>query len=174
MSHFDILLAKQLNGGGGAEVEQLIVTSNGTYTAPAGKAYSPVIVVTKKFWAATYKGDVVTDLYINTDQETNNYLFALSNIRDYCRLQGALFGELRFADTSSQYPITFALYQGENIIATGTRSGNGITSIVWNTDHIILSQPYTVVKDGEEDSHTWVIFSKAPLRYGQMSTNNQG
>lgn len=31
-------------GGGGAEVEELNVTANGTYTAPTGKAYSPVNV----------------------------------------------------------------------------------------------------------------------------------
>ena len=31
-------------GGGGAEVEELNVTANGTYTAPEGKAYSPVNV----------------------------------------------------------------------------------------------------------------------------------
>ena len=32
------------NGGGGVEVESLSVTQNGTYTAPTGKAYSPVTV----------------------------------------------------------------------------------------------------------------------------------
>ena len=31
-------------GGGNVTVEQLNVTGNGTYTAPAGKAYSPVVV----------------------------------------------------------------------------------------------------------------------------------
>ena len=31
-------------GGGGATVESLTVTQNGTYTAPTGKAYSPVVV----------------------------------------------------------------------------------------------------------------------------------
>ena len=32
------------NGGGGVDVESLSVTANGTYTAPTGKAYSPVVV----------------------------------------------------------------------------------------------------------------------------------
>lgn len=46
MNYFDILLAKKLNGGGGGDitVESLSVTQNGTYTAPQGKAYSPVTV----------------------------------------------------------------------------------------------------------------------------------
>lgn len=33
-----------ISGGGGVTVESLSVTANGTYTAPAGKAYSPVVV----------------------------------------------------------------------------------------------------------------------------------
>ena len=46
MDYFDILLAKKLSGGGGGEitVEGLSVEENGTYTAPSGKAYSPVVV----------------------------------------------------------------------------------------------------------------------------------
>lgn len=46
MNYFDILLAKKLNGGGGGDitVESLSVTENGTYTAPSGKAYTPVTV----------------------------------------------------------------------------------------------------------------------------------
>lgn len=47
MDYFDILLAKKLSGGGGGgeiTVEGLTVNDNGTYTAPSGKAYSPVVV----------------------------------------------------------------------------------------------------------------------------------
>ncbi len=33
-----------MEGGGSVTFEQLNVTENGTYTAPAGKAYSPVVV----------------------------------------------------------------------------------------------------------------------------------
>lgn len=45
MDYFDILLAKKLSGGGGdITVEGLSVTENATYTAPEGKAYSPVVV----------------------------------------------------------------------------------------------------------------------------------
>ena len=44
MNYFDILLAKKLNGGSDITVESLSVTENGTYTAPQGKAYSPVTV----------------------------------------------------------------------------------------------------------------------------------
>ena len=44
-------------GGGGVTVEALTVTENGTYTAPSGKAYSPVKVnvpVGKKYATGTY------------------------------------------------------------------------------------------------------------------------
>ena len=46
MSYYDILLAKKLNEGSGGDitVEGLSVTENGTYTAPSGKAFSPVVV----------------------------------------------------------------------------------------------------------------------------------
>ena len=44
MDYFDILLAKKLSGGGEITVEGLSVEENGTYTAPSGKAYSPVVV----------------------------------------------------------------------------------------------------------------------------------
>jgi hypothetical protein len=42
---FDVVVARKLSGGGGGTtVEALSVTQNGTYTAPSGKAYSPVTV----------------------------------------------------------------------------------------------------------------------------------
>ena len=46
-SFYDMILAGKLSGGGGGSsvtVESLSVTTNGTYTAPTGKAYSPVSV----------------------------------------------------------------------------------------------------------------------------------
>jgi len=46
MNLFDIIIARKLAGGGGGNitVEPLSVTENDTYTAPTGKAYSPVTV----------------------------------------------------------------------------------------------------------------------------------
>ena len=46
MNFYDILLAKKLSGGGGGDIttEALNVTANGQYTAPQGKAYTPVNV----------------------------------------------------------------------------------------------------------------------------------
>lgn len=42
---FDVLLLRKFGGGGSSvTVEPLTVTSNGTQTAPSGKAYSPVTV----------------------------------------------------------------------------------------------------------------------------------
>lgn len=46
MNYYDIILAKKLSGGGGSSVtvESLNADFDGTYTAPEGKAYSPVTV----------------------------------------------------------------------------------------------------------------------------------
>ena len=38
------ILGAKSGGGGGVTVEPLAVTENGMYTAPSGKAYSPVTV----------------------------------------------------------------------------------------------------------------------------------
>ena len=46
-------------GGGGAEVEPLSVTENGTYTADAGKAYSPVTVAVPNSYLQSDEGKVV-------------------------------------------------------------------------------------------------------------------
>jgi hypothetical protein len=51
MNFYDILLAKKLSGGGGGDIttEALNVTANGQYTAPQGKAYTPVNVDIKGY-----------------------------------------------------------------------------------------------------------------------------
>ena len=48
-------------GGGGVEVESLSVTQNKTYTAPEGKAYSPVVVNVPNSYAAGDEGKVVSN-----------------------------------------------------------------------------------------------------------------
>ena len=62
---FDVpsyLLGKQSGGGGGGDVtvESKSITSNGTYTAPTGKAYSPVTVNVANSYAAGDEGKVVS------------------------------------------------------------------------------------------------------------------
>lgn len=47
--------------GGGVEVESLSVTANSTYTAPEGKAYSPVTVNVPNSYAAGDEGKVVSN-----------------------------------------------------------------------------------------------------------------
>lgn len=47
--------------GGGVEVESLSVTANSTYTAPSGKAYSPVTVNVPNTYAAGDEGKVVSN-----------------------------------------------------------------------------------------------------------------
>lgn len=64
---FDIvsfLMGKQAGGGGGGgdiTVESKSISANGTYTAPAGKAYSPVTVSVPNSYAAGDEGKVVSN-----------------------------------------------------------------------------------------------------------------
>lgn len=63
--YFDILaylMGKQAAGGGGdVTVESKSISSNGTYTAPTGKAYSPVVVNVPNSYAAGDEGKVVSN-----------------------------------------------------------------------------------------------------------------
>lgn len=64
--YFDIfayLMGKKAGGGGGGDitVESKSISSNGTYTAPAGKAYSPVSVSVPNSYAAGDEGKVVSN-----------------------------------------------------------------------------------------------------------------
>ena len=66
--YFDILaylMGKAAGGGGGGggdvTVESKSISSNGTFTAPPGKAYSPVTVDVPNSYAAGDEGKVVSD-----------------------------------------------------------------------------------------------------------------
>lgn len=79
MNFYDLLLAKKLNGGGGSSVtvEALSVTSNGTYTASEGYAFSPVSVnvqsgggsdadeIIQGTLSGNYSNATVTEIYSN-------------------------------------------------------------------------------------------------------------
>ncbi len=54
-------LAQIIENGSGAEVESLSVSANGEYTAPSGKAYSPVTVNVPNSYAAGDEGKVVSN-----------------------------------------------------------------------------------------------------------------
>ena len=55
------VIAEGGGGGGDVDVEPLSVTENGTYTAPTGKAYSPVNVSVPNSYAAGDEGKVVSN-----------------------------------------------------------------------------------------------------------------
>ena len=65
--YFDMLaylMGKAAGGGGGGgdvTVESKSISSNGTYTAPSGKAYSPVTVSVPNSYAAGDEGKVVSN-----------------------------------------------------------------------------------------------------------------
>lgn len=56
-----LLILEQGGPGGGGEItrERLDVAANGTYTAPSGKAYTPVVVTVPNSYAAADEGKVV-------------------------------------------------------------------------------------------------------------------
>ena len=56
-----LLILEQGGPGGGGEItrERLDVAANGTYTAPSGKAYTPVVVAVPNSYAAADEGKVV-------------------------------------------------------------------------------------------------------------------
>lgn len=59
---FAYLMGKAAGGGGGdITVESKSITANGTYTAPPGKAYSPVTVDVPNSYAAGDEGKVVSN-----------------------------------------------------------------------------------------------------------------
>lgn len=67
------MLLKEISqqGGGNVDVEALAVDANGTYTAPSGKAYSPVTV------------DVAPDLMTKSVTENGTYQAASDNVDGY-------------------------------------------------------------------------------------------
>jgi hypothetical protein len=57
---FAYLMGKAAGGGGDVTVESKSISSNGTFTAPPGKAYSPVTVDVPNSYAAGDEGKVVS------------------------------------------------------------------------------------------------------------------
>jgi len=74
------LIMAQILGGGGSSVtvEPLPVTANGTYTAPTGKAYSPVTVNVAKPDYLISDGDSVSTFYFNTAYALGTWLATLT------------------------------------------------------------------------------------------------
>lgn len=58
---YKLLLMKKVGGGSSVTVEPLTVTSNGTQTAPSGKAYSPVTVNVPNSYTDSDIGKVVNE-----------------------------------------------------------------------------------------------------------------
>ena len=65
-------IAEGGGGGGGVTVEPLSVTENGTYTADAGKAYSPVTVEVPRFYGTYATGEINIISEVNSIEITHN------------------------------------------------------------------------------------------------------
>ena len=136
MNYYDILLAKKLSGGGGGEIvtEALNVTANGQYTAPQGKAYTPVNVD-----VAGYKVGEVANLpqpIATFNDGTSNPLKSLTasivpvqDLHGYDSpwAGGAGKNKLNLSTRASAtiQGITSEVKADNTVVASGTSTGNG-------------------------------------------------
>lgn len=106
------LAGKNAGGGGGGDitVEPLSVTENGTITAPAGKAYTPVIVNVPNSYSAGDEGKVVS----------NGALVAQTS--DTVTQNGTV-------DTTLNNSVAVNVPTGAMVLATGTFTGNNSNKI---------------------------------------------
>lgn len=117
---FDILsylMGKQDSGGGGGgdiTVESKSIDANGTYTAPSGKAYSPVIVDVPNTYAAGDEGKVVS----------NGALVAQTAHAEVTQ-NGTI-------DTTLNNSVTVNVPSGARVLASGTFIGDGNNAFEFN------------------------------------------
>lgn len=152
MDLLTLLLAKKLNGGGGGgevTVQSLNVTSNGTYTAPSNKAYSPVNVNVPNSYTQSDEGKVVNSgaLVTQTSQSISSngtYDTTLKNevvvdVKDsaYEKMHGLY-------DTCFQSEDLPAIINFKNVTHIGTRAlryATGIRILVFPSVSQIGSYP---------------------------------
>lgn len=68
------------SGGGGVDVEALSVTQNGTYTAPTGKAYSPVTVNVEGGGSSSYTLIHTEDVTVSTTSTSQSLCVEINGI----------------------------------------------------------------------------------------------
>jgi len=127
MDMYDLLLAKKLGGGGGGgvTVEELDVSANNTYTAPEGKAYSPVVVnvpqTTVTELNATANGTYNAGAGAAYNPVVVNVAGGASNV-----VYGSFTGttantamDINLSYTGNGYPIAVFIWVSEGILCPG-------------------------------------------------------
>ena len=154
-------LSKGEGGGGDVSVEELSVTDNGTYTAPAGKAYSPVKVNVPK--GITPSG--TKSITANGNYDVTSFASALVNVPSSAPTTQALT-----VTENGTYNVPSGV-DGFNPVTVNVSGGGGASNVIQgsftltsNGSHDI-SLPYTGngypvaimvrVKGGREDGSAW-------------------
>ena len=127
-------------GGGDITVEALSVTENGTYTAPSGKAYSPVTVnVPSDFTKATVS---ITDIRPNGDAIT--FLYATYMDAADQMPAGASAEEGTIMAGGSPFDKSVILYKGNAILYFDTAISDICT--ITGAEYEWLSTKYLLIK----------------------------
>lgn len=127
MDMYDLLLAKKLGGGGGGgvTVEELDVSANNTYTAPEGKAYSPVVVnvpqTTVTELNATANGTYNAGAGAAYNPVVVNVSGGLTNVArgTFTATASDTAYEITTTYTGSGYPIALSIWPSEGSWCTG-------------------------------------------------------
>ncbi len=120
-------------GGGGTTVEELSVTQNGTYTAPSGKAYSPVTVNVSGGSSDFSTAEVVVTIGSNIDVSMEGICILNDGDVDY-------LGTSYPISTDDTSVINAVLYKNEGSVTiqtTGTVTVTGNIRQMSPTDYLI-------------------------------------
>ena len=190
-----LIMAQVLCGGGSSvTVEPLSVTANGEYTAPTGKAYSPVTVNVSgsKPSYLISDGDTITNLYFNVGYNLDTYLAGLTYDETFPSpplayttiYDGLLYaGDLSSVGLGSGY-ILYA-YDGTNMVllystiifdASAYIPGFACTQTGWQLSSIALPASMTVDFGDIKPSFLEIIDyveTKTPIAFGQTYTTRR-
>ena len=140
---FDVvsyLMGKQVGGGGGGgggdiTVESKSIDANGTYTAPAGKAYSPVTVDVPNSYAAGDEGKVVSNGALvsqtaHAEVTANGTIDTTLNNSVVVNVSGGGGG-----GSVSPKQVNFVDYDGTILYAYTAQEANALSALPANPSH---------------------------------------
>jgi len=139
------LLGDHIGGGSGVTVEALTATENKTYTAPEGKAYSPVTVNVAIGSPNWYD---ITPIRFNTG--------IASSISDACVLSDASFENVISMISALEDTNTLGVLHGLYVAMYGDMTDNWtFNSLKWNGEEMVATPIATeIITDADENEYT--------------------
>ena len=176
--YFDILaylMGKQAGGGSGGDVtvESKSIDANGTYTAPTGKAYSPVTVDVPNSYAAGDEGKVVSNGQLvaqtaHAEVTSNGTIDTTLNDSVVVNVSGGGGGgsvspkQVNFIDYDGSILYSYTAQEANALSALPANpSHSGLTAQGWNWTLAQIKAQLTAVPDG-------------PVWVGQMYITQSG